>query len=100
MRVRFLGGGLPLAQNLDAVLDIGYLPRLFQIEDIHLMKLNREQSKRLCNLFNVNEKSDIQLAFLAKDDMESLREIGFQHFTILDDHDMIWYCFSCYPWGK
>lgn len=60
---------------------------------------NREQSKRLCNLYNIHDDSDLQLTFSAKDGMEKLREVGFQHFTILDDHDMIWYTYylSIFP---
>lgn len=72
MRLRFLGGGLPFTHNLDAVLDIG------------------EQSKRLCNMYTLSDQCDLQLVFQAKDALENLREAGFLHFIVLDDHDMIW----------
>jgi hypothetical protein len=38
----------------------------------------------------MSEESELQLVFQAKDAMENLREAGFLHFIVLDDHDMIW----------
>jgi len=42
-------------------------------------------------MYTLSEQSELQLVFQAKDALENLREAGFLHFIVLDDHDMIWY---------
>jgi hypothetical protein len=42
-------------------------------------------------MYTLSDQCDLQLVFQAKDALENLREAGFLHFIVLDDHDMIWY---------
>jgi hypothetical protein len=48
-------------------------------------------------MYTLSDQCDLQLVFQAKDALENLREAGFLHFIVLDDHDMIWYLTTFSP---